>query len=176
MSNYSIVQCSLEEHGEQILAILNEAIETSTALYDYKPRTIESMTPWFTNKSASGFPVIGAVSTDGKLLGFGTFGQFRVQPAYKYTVEHSVYVHKDHRGEGLGKVLMLEVINAAKKLNLHAIIGAIDAENVGSMALHEKLGFKHVGTLPEVGFKFGRWLDVAFYQLTLETPTNPQDG
>ena len=176
MSNYSIVQCSLEEHGKQILAILNDAIETSTALYDYKPRTIESMTPWFTNKVASGFPVIGVVSTDGKLLGFGTFGQFRVQPAYKYTVEHSVYVHKDHRGEGLGKVLMLEVVNAAKKLNLHAIIGTIDTENAGSIALHEKLGFKHVGTLPEVGFKFGRWLDVAFYQLTLETPTHPQDG
>ena len=176
MADYSIVQCSFEEHAEQILAILNDAIESSTALYDYHPRSIESMTPWFANKAAAGFPVIGAVSPDGELLGFGTFGQFRIQPAYKYTVEHSVYVHKDHRGEGLGKVLMLEVIDAAKKMNLHAIIGAIDAENSGSISLHEKLGFKHVGTLPEVGFKFGHWLDVAFYQLTLETPTNPQDG
>ena len=176
MADYSIVHCSLEDHGEQILAILNDAIETSTALYDYHPRSIESMTPWFANKADAGFPVIGVVSPEGKLLGFASLGTFRAWPAYKYSAEHSVYVHKDHRGEGLGRVLMLEVIDAAKKLGLHAVIGAIDAENAGSIGLHEKLGFKHVGTLPEVGFKFGRWLDVAFYQLTLETPTNPQDG
>jgi L-amino acid N-acyltransferase len=85
-------------------------------------------------------------------------------------------VHKDHRGRGLGRVIMDAVIAAARENDVHALMGAIDATNAGSIALHERLGFKHVGTLPEVGFKFGRWLDLAFYQLLLDTPANPVDG
>lgn len=176
MVNYSVVQCSLEEHGNEILAILNEAIESSTALYDYKPRSTESMVSWFAGKRAGGFPVIGLVSSTGALLGFGSLGTFRAWPAYKYTAEHSIYVHKDFRGQGLGNVLLTELIAAATGLGLHALIGGIDASNEGSIALHEKFGFRHVGTLPEVGFKFGRWLDLAFYQLLLSTPIEPTDG
>ena len=106
MPNFSVVVCSLAEHGEQILGIFNEAIKNSTALYDYKPRTSESMVGWFETKKASNFPVIGLVSESGALMGFATFGAFRVQPAYKYTVEHSVYVHRDYRGKGCGKILL----------------------------------------------------------------------
>lgn len=175
MSDYSIVQCNLAEHGNQILDILNEAIETSTALYDYHPRTIESMHSWFSIKAAGNFPVIGLVNAEGKLMGFGTFGTFRAWPAYKYSVEHSIYIDQNFRGQGLANVLIGELISAAKDRNLHSLIGGIDATNSASIALHEKHGFKHVGTLPEVGFKFGKWLDLAFYQLILETPTNPRD-
>ena len=176
MVNYSVVECSLQEHGEQILAIFNDAIENSTALYDYKPRTMENMVSWFEAKTLGGFPVIGLVSYSGELLGFGSFGAFRVQPAYKYTVEHSVYVHKDFRGFGLGKVLLGLVVDAAKAKGLHAVIGVIDSTNEGSIALHKKLGFELVGTLPQVGFKFGNWLTVDLYQLTLVGPVNPVDG
>ena len=158
-----------------ILEIVNDEILNSTAIFSHHVVTLENRREWFEARRERNFPVLVAVLGK-EVLGFASFGEFRPHDGYLHTVEHSVYVHKDHRGQGLGKVLMLELIKAAKTLNLHAIIGAIDAENVGSMALHEKLGFKHVGTLPEVGFKFGRWLDVAFYQLTLETPTNPQDG
>ena len=91
-------------------------------------------------------------------------------------MEHSVYVHKDHRGKGLGQAVMRALIDAARAQELHAMVGAIDAANAGSIALHERLGFKPVGTLPQVGFKFGRWLDLAFYQLLLATPANPVDG
>jgi GNAT superfamily N-acetyltransferase len=102
-----LVPCTEEAHSGAILAILNEAIVTSTALYDYKPRTAENMVAWFATKRANGFPVIGAVDDDsGKLLGFASYGAFRAFPAYKYTVEHSVYVDSAHRGEGLGRTLM----------------------------------------------------------------------
>ena len=175
MSDFSVVPCTLERHGAAILDIFNEAIATSTALYDYKPRAPESMTSWFEAKCKAGYPVIGIEDAGGNLLAFGSYGAFRAWPAYKYTVEHSVYVHKDHRGRGLGRVVMQELIAAARGRDVHCMIGGIDATNAGSIALHEWLGFRHVGTLPQVGFKFGRWLDVAFYQRILDTPAHPVD-
>ncbi len=175
MSEHVIVPCTFERHADSILAIFNEAILNSTALYDYKARTAQNMASWFDAKRAGGFPVIGVEDSGGTLLGFGSYGTFRAWPAYKYTVEHSVYVHKDHRGKGLGRVLMQALIDAALQNDVHAMIGGIDAANRGSIALHERLGFKHAGTLPQVGFKFGRWLDLAFYQLLLETPAHPVD-
>lgn len=176
MTQHTIIQCTHAKHAQAILNIFNEAILNSTALYDYKPRELASMEPWFAAKEKGNFPVIGVEDANGTLLAFGSFGTFRAFPAYKYTVEHSVYVHKDHRGAGLGKVIMQALIAAARKRDVHAMMGAIDATNLGSIALHERLGFRHVGTLPQVGFKFGRWLDLAFYQLLLDTPTNPVDG
>ena len=176
MSEFKVVECTLERHGEAILDILNTAIVSSTALYDYEPRKPESMVTWFAAKAAGKFAVIGIENEAGELMGFGSFGTFRAFPAYKYTVEHSVYVHENFRGLGLGKRLVELVIEAAKNQGKHAIIGAIDASNQASLKLHEGLGFKLVGTLPQVGFKFGRWLDLAFMQLTLDGPTDPQDG
>ena len=134
------------------------------------------MVSWFNTKLAGSFPVIGIEDSKGVLLGFGSYGTFRAWPAYKYTVEHSVYIHKDHRGRGLGRTVMRELIAAARENDVHAMIGGIDAANTGSIALHERLGFKHVGTLPQIGFKFGHWLDLAFYQLLLDTPAHPIDG
>jgi len=176
MSETNIVHCTFEQHAETILEIFNDAILNSTALYDYKPRTPQSMVGWFDAKRAGRFPVIGIEDANGVLLGFGSYGTFRAWPAYKYTVEHSVYVHKDHRGRGHGRALMREIVTAARQKDVHAMIGGIDATNLGSIALHEQLGFRHLGTLPQVGFKFGRWLDLAFYQLLLDTPVHPIDG
>ncbi|MFT3963329.1 GNAT family N-acetyltransferase [Propionivibrio sp.] len=176
MGELNVVRCDFERHADAILAIFNEAIVNSTALYDYRPRTPQSMVPWFDAKRAGNFPVIGVEDADGGLLAFASYGTFRGWPAYKYTVEHSVYVHKDHRGQGLGRRVLRELIAAARRNDVHAMIGGIDATNAGSIALHERLGFKHAGTLPQVGFKFGRWLDLAFYQLLLDTPAHPCDG
>jgi phosphinothricin acetyltransferase len=175
MSDNNFVHCSLERHGERILEIFNDAIVNSTALYDYKPRTAASMVTWFEAKAAGKFPVIGIEDERGTLLGFASFGAFRPHPAYKYTVEHSVYVHAEHRGQGLGTVLLKRIVEEAEAFGAHAVIGAIDAENEPSLRLHQSLGFERVGTLPQVGFKFGRWLDLAFVQLILATPANPED-
>jgi len=170
------VTCSHDHHAAAILEIFNEAIANSTALYDYEPRTSQSMVGWFQAKEAGRFPVIGAVSSTGQLLGFASYGTFRAWPAFKYSVEHSVYVHKDHRGRGIGRDLLERLIAAAMEQQYHLMVGAIDLDNAGSIALHEKLGFAHAGTIRQAGFKFGKWLDFAFYQRVLETPEHPVDG
>lgn len=170
------VNCTEKAHAEAILAILNEVIAHSTALYDYQPRSLESMSGWFSAKQASNFPVIGAISHSGELLGFASYGTFRAWPAYKYSVEHSVYIHRDHRGKGLAQALMRQLIEQAVTQQYHVMIGGIDETNSASVALHQKLGFSHAGTIRQAGFKFGRWLDLAFYQLILQTPHAPVDG
>lgn len=172
----NLITCTYEKHAQPILAILNEAIENSTAIYDYKVRPAESMVAWFKAKEAGRFPVIGLESDEGELLGFASYGTFRAWPAYKYTVEHSVYVHHRHRGLGLGGKLVQELVTQARAQGVHVLVGGIDASNQGSIGLHTKLGFVHAGTIRQAGFKFGRWLDLAFYQLVLDTPLEPVDG
>ncbi len=176
VSPMNIVTCTPGRHAAAILAILNEAIVSSTALYDYRPREAESMVAWFDVKSAANFPVIGVEDDAGELLGFCTYGTFRAWPAYKYSVEHSVYIKVGHRGRGLGRLLLGRLIEAARAQDRHVMIGGIDAQNAHSIALHTKLGFVHAGTIRQAGYKFGRWLDLAFYQLILDTPEKPVAG
>lgn len=171
-----LVRCTYEAHAGAILEILNDAIVNTTAIYDYRPRSAASMVGWFETKTVRQYPVVGALADDGALLGFASYGMFRANPAYKYSVEHSVYVHKDHRRRGVGDAVMRELIGCAREQQYHLMVGGIDASNAGSIALHERLGFVHSGTITHAGFKFGRWLDLAFYTLTLETPTQPVDG
>jgi L-amino acid N-acyltransferase len=167
-----IVHCD-ESFSEQILSILNEIIVNSTAIYDYRPRPFESMVAWFAAKRKDNYPVIGAVSAGGELLGFASYGIFRAWAAYKYTVEHSVYVAARHRGQGIGKRLLQRIIEEAESQDYHVLVGGIDSENEVSSALHRALGFRHAGTIRQAGFKFGRWLDLDLYQLILNTPLNP---
>lgn len=165
-----ILPCT-RAHAPEILAIFNHAIVTSTALYDYEPRTAESMVAWFDAKERGGFPVIGAFEREGgELLGFASYGTFRAWPAYQFTVEHSVYVREDRRGRGLGRRLLREIVEAARAKGRHVIVGVIDSTNAPSIALHRAEGFEQAGTLREVGWKFGRWLDVEFYQKRLGGP------
>jgi phosphinothricin acetyltransferase len=171
-----IVICRYDEHAEAILAILNDAIVTSTALFDYRPREPASMVEWFRAKEVRRFPVLGIVDDAGALLGFATYGPFRNWPAYKYTVEHSVYVHRDHRRQGLARALLERLIATAEQQDYHVMVGGIDATNAASIALHVELGFVLAGTIHHAGFKFGRWLDLDFYELRLRTPKQPVDG
>jgi L-amino acid N-acyltransferase len=172
----ALITCTYGTYGQEILDIFNEAILNSTALYDYQPRTMEMMRQWFEIKQRGDFPVIGAIDAQGKLLGFASYGTFRPWPAYKYSVEHSIYIHKNHRCQGLGKCLMRSLMTRATEQQYHVMIAAIDINNPGSIALHQSLGFTHSGTLKQVGFKFGQWLDLALYQYVLETPDRPIDG
>lgn len=174
-SHIDVIDCLVDRHLEPILGIVNEAIENSTALYEYRPRSSDSMRDWFGAKTAAGLPVLGAVDARGELIGFATFGAFRPYPAYEHTVEHSVYVHRDHRGRGVGTILLRRLIAAATGRGLHVMVGAIDAANEASIALHRRLGFMPCGIVRQAGFKFGRWLDLALYQLILETPAPAAD-
>jgi L-amino acid N-acyltransferase YncA len=170
------VDCTLERHGAAIRDIFNDAIANTTALFEYAPRTSEVMGAWFAARAAGGFPVIGLEDEGGTLAGFATYGTFRAFPAFKYSVEHSVYVHRDHRGRGHGRRLLAEIVARAQSDGRHLVVGGIEAGNTASIALHESLGFTHAGTIREAGFKFGRWLDLAFYQRHLPTPEDPKDG
>jgi L-amino acid N-acyltransferase len=171
-----LITCEPRKHSAPVLAIFNEAIANSTALYDYRPRSPESMTGWFDAKSRGNYPVLGVEDDAGELLGFASYGPFRAWPAYKYTVEHSVYVDSQRRGQGVGRMLLGALILAAEKQDYHVMVGGIDAANTISIRLHESLGFKECGIVRQAGFKFGRWLDLAFYQLILRTPATPVDG
>ncbi len=170
------VDCTYERHAGAILAIFNHAILTSTALYDYQARTEASMQAWFEAKRKGNYPVVGFEDEDGVLMGFASYGPFRPFPAFKYSVEHSVYVDQRYRGRGLGEALLRAVIERAREQDYHVVVGAIDSSNTVSCALHEKLGFTRAGTIAQAGFKFGRWLDLVFYQLQLDTPARPVDG
>ncbi len=131
---------------------------------------------WFALKEKAGLPVIGAEDESGNLLGFASYGTFRAWPAYKYTIEHSVYVDVARRGRGLGRELMLALIEKAKAQNYHMMIGGIDGSNQASIGLHRSLGFTHCASVKQAGYKFGRWVDLEFYQLILPTPATPVEG
>lgn len=172
--DYQLKECT-EKQLSEILEIFNEAILNSTALYDYKTRSMDTMQSWYVDKQRGNYPIIGVFDKDNVLLGFATYGQFRVRPAYKYTVEHSVYVRSDKRGHGLGKALLQEIIIKAEEQSFHVMVGVIDASNEISLKLHEKEGFEFVGIMKQVGYKFGKWLDASFYQLILKTPEFPSE-
>lgn len=153
---------------QDILDIINYNILNSTALYDYNIRSYEQQKTILEEKINKGFPVV-VVEYDGKVAGFGMYSEFRFREAYKYTVEHSVYVSNDYHGKGIGKILLTELIQIAKKQNFHTMIGVIDAENQSSIDFHQKFGFETVGIIKESGYKFDRWLDSVFMQLMLKS-------
>jgi phosphinothricin acetyltransferase len=170
-----LIECNLT-HAEAIRQILNDAILKTTALYDYLPRTPQMMHTWFETKRDGGFPILGVQTSEGELMGFASYGIFRPWPAYKYSIEHSLYVAEAYRRRGVGEFLLRSLIERAIAQDYHVMIGGIDADNQPSINLHLRLGFAPVGLLREVGYKFGRWLDLAFYQLVLVTPSAPESG
>jgi phosphinothricin acetyltransferase len=151
---------------DAILAIYNEVIRNSTAVYSEVEFTQAKGEAWFDAKVEQGLPLLVARDATG-VVGFGTFGDFRAWPCYQYSAEHSVHVRADCRGQGIGRALLLALIDRARAMNKHVLIAGIDADNEVSIGLHESLGFAVVGRLRQVGFKFGRWLDLAFLELML---------
>lgn len=151
----------------KILEIVNDAIANTTSNYNYEPQTIEDQTKWFKDKSDKNFPVYVA-TLNNFVIGFASYGIFREKIGYQHTVEHSVYIDANYRGEGVGKLLLQKLIDHAKFQNLHVMIGCIDASNKESIAFHEKFGFTVSGTITEVAFKFDRWLDLVIMQLNLK--------
>lgn len=153
-----------------ITAIFNDVIRTSTAVYADKPVDLADRQAWFEARRQAGYPVLVAVEAD-EVAAFASFGDWRgAWSGYRYTVEHSVHVRADRRGAGLGRVLMQELIPLAGNLGKHVMIGSIDADNLASIAFHERLGFEAVARLREVGYKFERWLDLVVMQRFLNRP------
>jgi len=149
-----------------MLAIYNDAVLTTTAVYDYTPRSAEQQAAWFQAKREQSLPVLVA-EDGGSIVGFASYGPFRPWPAYLHSVENSLYVAPDQRGRGIGSLLLPTLIRRAADRALHTTIAGIDATNEASLRLHAKFGFERVALFREVGWKFERWLDLAFLQLML---------
>jgi phosphinothricin acetyltransferase len=152
-----------------ILDIVNDAILNSTAIWSHYAYTLESRRIWLKDRHQHNYPVFVAV-LGGEIAGFSSFGDFRPHDGYLHSVEHSIYVHRHHHGKGIGKLLMPPLIEAAKALGKHVMIGGIEAGNIGSIRFHHSFGFVETGRLKEVGFKFDRWLDLIFMQKMLDDP------
>ncbi|MBL8002743.1 MAG: N-acetyltransferase [Flavobacteriales bacterium] len=168
------IRPATEQDLPAILAIMNEVIANSLAIYAYAPVPLEDRQAWFAAQRAGGWPVLVA-ELQGKVVGFGSIGPFRTRPAYKYSAEHSVHVDAAHRGNGVGSALLTALIAEAQALGLRTLIGGIDAGNTGSLAFHARYGFAECARIKDVAFKFGRWLDLVFVQLILPGPATPTE-
>jgi len=158
---------------ETITAIYNDAVENSTAIWNDATIDAANRSAWLSDRRRAGYPVLVAVDGAEGVLGYASFGDWRAWDGYRHTVEHSVYVHAGQRGKGVGEALMRALIERAQSIGKHVMVAGIEASNVGSVRLHEKLGFEHVGHLKQVGTKFGSWLDLLFLQLMLDERTKP---
>ncbi len=145
----------------RILAITNHAILHTTAVWSLSPTTMDARRAWLRERVAGGFPVLVADAA-GTVLGFASYGAFRPWEGYRYTVEHSIYVHPEAQGRGVGRALLTALIADAGRRGFHVMIGGIEAGNTASVALHKWAGFEDAGVLREVGRKFDRWLDLLF--------------
>ncbi|NLK98596.1 N-acetyltransferase family protein [Defluviitalea saccharophila] len=150
---------------ESITKIYNDAISNSTATFDLEEKTLEDRKQWF-QEHDDRYPIIVA-EYDGTIVGYGCLSSFRPKRAYESSVEHSVYIHKDFRGKGIGSSLLGELIKLASELKYHVMVAVITEGNEDSIRLHKKFNFKYAGALKEIGYKFNQWQSIVFYQLFL---------
>lgn len=153
-----------------ILAIYNDAVLKTTASYDQEPRTLEHRLEWFDAHERDGYAVFVAEAEGGEIAGWSALNRYHDRFGFRFTAENSVYVAEAWRGKGVGRQLLAPLIPAAEARGLHAVIAAIDATNTASVRLHAAFGFEQVGLFRQVGFKFGRWLDLVYMERLLATP------
>jgi L-amino acid N-acyltransferase len=166
MTNSPIIRDAVEADLPQILEIYNDAVANTTAIWNETLVDLDNRRAWFELRRERGFPVLVA-ELDGVVAGYASYGDWRAFEGFRHSVEHSVYVHREARGGGIGRLLMQELVSRAASGGVHVMVGCIEAGNAASIALHGRLGFRLVGTFSEVGTKFGRWLDLACMELKL---------
>ena len=152
--------------AEALRDIYNVEVLESTVTFDLVPRSLAEQAAWI-DEHSGGHPAIVAVSDNGSVVGFASLSPYRPRPAYAPTVEDSVYVHRDRRGDGIGRLLLGDLVELARSHGFHSAIGRIVGGHEASIALHRKCGFVEIGTERQVGRKFGRWLDVVLMQKML---------
>jgi phosphinothricin acetyltransferase len=154
--------------------IYNDAVLNTTAIWNEQPVDLANRQAWFDARQAQRYPILVAVDAAGSVLGYASFGDWRPFDGFRHTVEHSVYIRSDQRGNGLGPALMSALIERARACDKHVMVAAIESGNAASIRLHERLGFTLNGQMPQVGVKFGRWLDLTFMQLILNPGMPPR--
>jgi L-amino acid N-acyltransferase len=165
MQDAPLVRLAQVTDAEAIRAIYNLEVTESTVTFDLVPRSHDEQREWMVAHSGA-HPAIVAVDGD-DVAGFGSLSPYKERPAYSTTVEDSVYVHRDRRGQGVGKLILGELLNLARTHGFHSMVARIVGDHETSIALHERCGFTLVGVEKEVGRKFGRWLDVVELQRLL---------
>jgi L-amino acid N-acyltransferase len=160
------------EDAEALLEIYNLEVQTSTVTFDILPRSLGEQRAWLTERSGAHAVIVAERA--GKVLGFASLSPWRSRPAYATSVEDSVYVHRDHQGAGVGRLLLSELIDVGRAHGFHAMFARIVGGHESSVRLHESLGFEVIGTEREVGRKFGRWLDVVLMELLLSAPSSTE--
>ncbi|MHC6227644.1 GNAT family N-acetyltransferase [Pseudomonas sp. X10] len=156
-----------------ILDIYNDAVLNTTAIWNEQPVDLANRQAWFDARQQQGYPILVAADESG-VLGYASFGDWRPFEGFRYSVEHSVYIRNDQRGKGLGPLLMQALIERARAAGKHVMVAAIESGNVASIRLHQRQGFVVTGQMPQVGVKFGRWLDLTFMQLVLSPGAEPK--
>ena len=159
------IRLATADDAEPIMAIYNGEVTSSTATFDLVPRSLDDQRAWLAARSGA-FSAIVAVH-DGQVVGFASLSPYKERAAYRTTVEDSVYVHRNHTGRGIGRLLLVELVDIARNSGFHSVIARIEAGGAASRALHAACGFDLVGVERQVGRKFGRWLDVAVMQIVL---------
>lgn len=167
-----MIRDATPEDAEAIAAIYNDAVVNTTAIWNEIAVDAANRRDWIAARQSAGLPVL-VIEIDGRVAGYSTYGPWRPHDGYRATVEHSVYVDAAFRGRGLGRALMQALIDYARAAEVHVMIAAIEAGNTASIDLHRTLGFSQPQILPQVGQKFGRWLDLAFLQLQLDERPQP---
>lgn len=152
---------------EAITAIYNDAVLNTTAIWNDDPVTEENRLAWLRQRQNANYPVLVAADNSNTVLGYATFGEWRAFSGFRHTVEHSLYVCKNHRGQGVGRELLKAIVKQARSNDIHVMVAGIESGNTPSLYLHKKLGFVQTGHMPQVGKKFSRWLDLTFLQLIL---------
>jgi len=161
-----IIRAARDDDLPAITAIYNDAVVNTTAIWNDTVVDVDDRRAWHAARIGLGYPVLVA-EAEGAVAAYGTFGDFRAFDGYRHTVEHSVYVAPAARRRGLASALVLALAGRAAALGKHVMVAGIAADNAGSIALHARLGFVETGRMPEVGRKFGRWLDLVLMQKTL---------
>ena len=162
-----LVRTYQESDAEALQAIINDSILNTSHNYDYYPKSLEEVQTLFNEKIRDGYPIlVGEIN--GETCGYATFGKFRAKPGYNKTIEHSIYLNEKAQGKGLGSEMMRQLIEKAKAQGYHVMIAGMDSENSGSYRFHQRLGFKETARMPEISFKFGKWLTLVLMQLNLD--------
>jgi L-amino acid N-acyltransferase YncA len=156
--------------------IYNDAVLNTLAIWNEQTVDLGNRQAWFAARQARGYPILVAVNEAGDVLGYASFGDWRPFEGFRHTVEHSVYIRSDQRGQGLGPLLMQALIERARGCGKHVMVAAIESGNTASIRLHERVGFTLNGQMPQVGVKFGKWLDLTFMQLMLAPGAQPPQG
>lgn len=161
-----LIRDAHEDDLPAILAIHNDAVLTTTAIWNSTTVDLEDRRAWLAARRQAGYPVLVAEQA-GEVAGYASFGDWRAWEGYRFTVENSIYIRADRRGRGIGSALLAPLVAAAGRLGKHVMVAGIEAGNAASIRLHHRHDFVQVGHFREVGEKFGRWLDLVFLQRTL---------